>query len=226
MFGKEFLKGDTTMSNNPLLQLKPLEQSVWYDNIDRGQLVSGQFKRLLDEDGVSGVTANPTIFQKSISHGQAYDEQMTQLIKAGKNTSDIYEALIIQDIQTVADLLRTIYETSGRQDGFVSLEVSPDLAHNTEGTLAEVRRFWKMVNRPNLMIKIPGTPEGIPAVKQALKEGINVNITLIFSIEDYRQVVEAYISALEDRNAAGQDINHIASVASFFVSRVDTLVDK
>jgi transaldolase len=208
------------------LELKVLKQSVWYDNIDRGQLVSGQFKRLLDEDGVSGVTANPTIFQKSISQGHAYDEQMTNLIRSGKSTSDIYEALIIQDIQTVADMLRTIYETSGRQDGFVSLEVSPDLAHNTEGTLAEVRRFWKMVNRPNLMIKIPGTPEGIPAVRQALTEGINVNITLIFSIEDYRQVVEAYISALEDRNAAGQDINHIASVASFFVSRVDTLVDK
>jgi transaldolase len=214
------------MIDNPLLQLKPLEQRVWYDNIDRGQLVSGQFKRLLDEDGVSGVTANPTIFQKSISHGQAYDEQMTQLIKAGKSTSDIYEALIIQDIQTVADMLHTIYETTSRQDGFVSLEVSPDLAHDTEGTLAEVRRFWKMVNRPNLMIKIPGTPEGIPAIRQALTEGININITLIFSIDDYRQVAEAYITALEKRNAAGQDISHIASVASFFVSRVDTLVDK
>jgi transaldolase len=214
------------MTDNPLLQLKALEQSVWYDNIDRGQLVSGQFKRLLDEDGVSGVTANPTIFQKSISHGQAYDEQMTQLIKAGKSTSDIYEALIIQDIQTVADMLHTIYETTSRQDGFVSLEVSPDLAHDTEGTLAEVRRFWKMVNRPNLMIKIPGTPEGIPAIRQALTEGININITLIFSIDDYRQVAEAYITALEKRNAAGQDISHIASVASFFVSRVDTLVDK
>jgi transaldolase len=226
MFGREFLKGDTAMTNNPLLELKTLEQSVWYDNIDRGQLVSGQFKRLLDEDGVSGVTANPTIFQKSISQGHAYDEQITNLIRSGKSTSDIYEALIIQDIQTVADRLRTIYETSGQQDGFVSLEVSPDLAHDTEGTLAEVRRFWKMVDRPNLMIKIPGTPEGIPAVQKALTEGINVNITLIFSIEDYRQVAEAYISALEDRNAAGQNISHIASVASFFVSRVDTLVDK
>jgi transaldolase len=214
------------MSDNPLLELKTLEQSVWYDNIDRGQLVSGQFKRLLDEDGVSGVTANPTIFQKSISSGHAYDEQLTSLIRSGKNKNDIYEALIIQDIQTVADMLRTIYETSGQQDGFVSLEVSPDLAHDTEGTIAEVRRFWKMVNRPNLMIKIPGTPEGIPAVQQALTEGINVNITLIFSIDDYRKVAEAYLSALEERNAAGQNISHIASVASFFVSRVDTLVDK
>ncbi len=211
---------------NPLLQLKALGQSVWYDNIDRAQLVSGQFKRLLDEDGVVGVTANPTIFQKSISHGNAYDEQMTQLIKEGKSTGEIYEALVIKDIRTVADLLHPIYDRTNRQDGFVSLEVSPDLAHDTEGTLSEVRRFWKLVDRPNLLIKIPATPEGIPAIQQALTEGININITLIFSIENYRQVTDAYISALENRNAEGKDISHIASVASFFVSRVDTLVDK
>jgi len=211
---------------NPLLQLKALGQSVWYDNIDRSQLVSGQFKRLLDEDGICGVTANPTIFEKSISSGHAYDEQINQLIREGKSTNEIYEALIIQDIRTVADILRPIYDSANRQDGFVSLEVSPDLAHDTEGTLSEVRRFWKMVDRPNLMIKIPGTPEGIPAVLQALTEGINVNITLIFSISTYRQVAEAFISALEARRAAGEDISHMASVASFFVSRVDTLVDK
>jgi len=211
---------------NPLLQLKALGQSVWYDNIDRSQLVSGQFKRLLDEDGICGVTANPTIFEKSISSGHAYDEQINQLIREGKSTSEIYEALIIQDIRTVADILRPIYDSANRQDGLVSLEVSPDLAHDTEGTLSEVRRFWKMVDRPNLMIKIPGTPEGIPAVLQALTEGINVNITLIFSISTYRQVAEAFISALEARRAAGEDISHMASVASFFVSRVDTLVDK
>ncbi len=214
------------MTDNPLLQLKAQGQSPWYDNIDREQLASGQFKRLLDEDGISGVTANPTIFQKSISHGHAYDEQMTELIKAGKNKNDIYEALVIRDIQTVADMLHPIYEKANRQDGFVSLEVSPDLAHDTDGTIAEVRRFWKMVNRPNLMIKIPATPEGIPAVQMALTEGINVNITLIFSLDSYRKVTDAYISALEDRNASGQDISHIGSVASFFVSRVDTLVDK
>jgi transaldolase len=211
---------------NPLMQLKAYGQSVWYDNIDRAQLVSGQFKRLLDEDGVVGVTANPTIFQKSVSHGDVYDEQMTQLIKEGKSTNEIYEALVIQDICTVADLLRPIYDRTNGQDGYVSLEVSPDLAHDTEGTLSEVRRFWKLVNRPNLLIKIPGTPEGIPAIRQSLSEGININITLIFSIENYRQVVDAYLSALEDRNAGGKEISHIASVASFFVSRVDTLVDK
>ena len=210
---------------NPLLQLKELGQSVWYDNIDRTQLTNGQFQRLLDEDGVVGVTANPTIFDKSISSGHAYDEQIDQLIKEGKSTNEIYEALIITDIQTVADVLRPIYDQTNGLDGYVSLEVSPDLAHDTDGTLSEVRRFWKMVNRPNLMIKIPGTPEGLPAIRQSLIEGININITLIFSMKTYREVAEAYISALESRLAEGKDISRIASVASFFVSRVDTLVD-
>ena len=211
---------------NPLLQLKEYGQSVWYDNIDRAQLISGQFKKMLDEEGIVGVTTNPTIFQKSISHGDAYDEQMTELIKEGKSTNEIYEALIIKDVQTVADILRPIYDRTNRQDGFVSLEVSPDLAHNTEGTISEVRRFWKIVDRPNLLVKIPATPEGLPAIQQALTEGININITLIFAIDFYRKVTDAYLSALEDRNAEGKDISHIASVASFFVSRVDTLVDK
>jgi transaldolase len=211
---------------NPLLQLKSHGQSVWYDNIDRSQLVSGQFKRLLDEDGVVGVTANPTIFEKSISAGHAYDEQMNQLIKEGKNTNDIYEAMVIHDIRTVADFLRPIYDQTNGQDGFVSLEVSPDLAHDTQGTISEASRFWHIVDRPNLMIKIPATPAGIPAIHQSLTNGLNINITLIFSLNDYREVTEAYISALEARHAAGKDISRIASVASFFVSRVDTLVDK
>jgi transaldolase len=211
---------------NPLLELKTLGQSVWYDNIDRAQLVSGQFKHLIDDDGVVGVTANPTIFEKSISSGHAYDEQISQLIKEGKNTGDIYEAIVIQDIRTVADLLRPIYDSTEGQDGYVSLEVSPDLAYNTQGTIAEARRFWQLVDRPNLMIKIPATPEGIPAVYETLRSGINVNITLIFSIEVYRQVADAYLRALEDRTAQGKNIRTLASVASFFVSRVDTLVDK
>jgi transaldolase len=212
--------------SNPLQQLQSLGQSVWYDNIDRSQLASGQFKRMLDEDAITGVTANPTIFEKSISSGNAYDEQMNQLIQAGKSTNEIYEAMIITDIRTVADLLRPVYDRTGGLDGYVSLEVSPELAHDTDKTIAEVRRFYKMVDRPNLMIKIPGTPEGVPAVRQALVEGINVNITLIFSLENYKDVAEAYISALEERNAEGKDISTIGSVASFFVSRVDTLVDK
>ncbi|MBV9231073.1 MAG: transaldolase [Chloroflexi bacterium] len=211
---------------NPLQQLKAQGQSVWYDNIDRAQLASGQFKRMLEEDGIVGVTANPTIFDKSISSGHAYDEQMSELIKEDKSTNEIYEALVIKDIRTVADLLRPIYDSTEGKDGYVSLEVSPDLAHDTQGTIAEASRFWKMVDRPNLMIKIPATPEGIPAVRESLRAGINVNITLIFSIENYRAVTDAYLTALEERNGEGLDISHIASVASFFVSRVDTLVDK
>jgi transaldolase len=211
---------------NPLVQLKTQGQSVWYDNIDRAQLVSGAFKRLLDEDGIVGVTANPTIFEKSISGGHAYDAQMKQLINAGQSTNEIYETLVIQDIRTVADLLRPTYERTNALDGYVSLEVSPELAHNTAGTLNEVRRFWQTVDRPNLMIKIPATPAGIPAIEQALSEGINVNITLIFALANYTRVAEAYLNALENRNAEGHDISRLASVASFFVSRVDTLVDK
>lgn len=211
---------------NPLVQLKTQGQSVWYDNINRAQLASGEFKRLLDEDGVVGVTANPTIFEKSISSGHAYDAQMAELIGEGKSTNEIYEAMVMQDIRTVADLLRPIYDRTNGQDGYVSLEVSPELANDTNGTISEVRRFWKTVNRPNLLIKIPATPAGIPAIETALTEGINVNITLIFSLDSYRAVTEAYLSALENRNAEGKDISHIASVASFFVSRVDTLVDK
>lgn len=211
---------------NPLLQLKSLGQSVWYDNIDRAQLASGQFKSMLTADGITGVTSNPTIFGKSISSGHAYDEQMSQLMSEGKNTNEIYEAVVIQDIRTVADLLRPVYDQMHGKDGYVSLEVSPDLSHDTEATIAEARRFWSMVQRPNLMIKIPATPEGIPAVQTAISEGINVNITLIFSLDSYRAVTEAYISGLEARKDKGKDISTIASVASFFVSRVDTLVDK
>ena len=210
---------------NPLLQLKEQGQSVWYDNIDRTQLVSGQFKRLLDEDGISGVTSNPTIFDKAISSGHAYDNQISELIQESKNTSEIYDALVFQDIRTVADLLRPVYDSTSGHDGYVSIEVSPDLAHDTQATISEARRLWQTINRPNLMVKIPATPEGLPAVYEALRSGININITLIFSIEFYRKVTDAYIRALEDRHAAGEDISRIASVASFFVSRVDTLVD-
>ncbi|HET8912912.1 MAG TPA: transaldolase [Ktedonobacteraceae bacterium] len=211
---------------NPLLQLQQYGQSVWYDNIDRAQLASGQFKQMLADDGILGVTANPTIFEKSISSGHAYDDQMNQLISDGKDTSFIYEAMIIQDIRTVADLLRPVYDRTNAKDGYVSLEVSPDLAHNTAGTIKEARRFWQMVDRPNLMIKIPATPEGIPAIRETLAAGINVNITLIFSLADYKAVAGAYLDALDDLNGSGKDISSIGSVASFFVSRVDTLVDK
>ena len=210
---------------NPLLQLKALGQSVWLDDIDRGQLSSGLFGRLIDDDGLTGATGNPTIFEHSITHDSTYDEQIQQLLREGKGPKEIYEALAITDERTVADLLRPIYDRTNGQDGFVSIEVSPYLAQDTEGTLSEVRRFWETIARPNLMVKIPSTPAGVPAIRQALAEGININITLIFSLENYRQVAEAYLSALEERLAKGQDISRISSVASFFVSRVDVLVD-
>lgn len=212
--------------SNPLQELQKQGQSVWYDNIDRAQLQSGQYQKILTEMGIVGVTSNPSIFGKSISSGHAYDEQIAQLLKEGKDTSAVYENVVIQDIRTVADLLRPVFERTQGQDGYVSLEVSPDLSHDTEGTLSEARRFWKMVERPNLMIKIPATPEGIPAIKQAISEGISVNVTLIFSLDSYRAVADAYLSGLEERNGGGEDISKIASVASFFVSRVDTLVDQ
>ena len=210
---------------NPLLQLKALGQSVWLDDIDRGQLSSGLFGHLIDDDGLTGATGNPTIFEHSITHDSTYDEQIQQLLREGKGPKEIYEALAMTDERTVADLLRPIYDWTNGQDGFVSIEVSPYLAQDTEGTLSEVRRFWETIARPNLMVKIPSTPAGVPAIRQALAEGININITLIFSIENYLQVAEAYLSALEERSAKGQDIGRIASVASFFVSRVDVLVD-
>ncbi len=210
---------------HPLLELKALGQSVWLDDIDRGQLRSGLFGRLIDEDELSGATGNPTIFEHSITHDTTYDEQMQHLLALGKSPQEIYEALAMTDVQMVADLLRPTYDRTNGQDGFVSIEVSPYLAQDTEGTLSEVRRFWKTIDRPNLMVKIPSTPAGILAIRQALAEGININITLIFSIENYLQVVEAYLSALEEHSARGQDIRRIASVASFFVSRVDVLVD-
>jgi transaldolase len=211
---------------NPLLQLQALGQSVWLDDIDRGQLRSGLFERLIDEDGLSGATGNPTIFEHSITHDSTYDEQMRLLVAQGKSAQEIYEKLAITDVQTVSDLLRPLYDRTNGQDGFVSIEVSPYLAHETQATLAEVRRFWQTIDRPNLMVKIPSTRAGVPAIRQALSEGVNINITLIFSIQNYRQVVEAYLDALEERLARGENISHTASVASFFVSRVDVLVDK
>ena len=211
---------------NPLRELKALGQSVWLDVIDREQLRSGLFGRLIAEDGLSGATGNPTIFEHAITHSTTYDEQMQQLLRDGKSAQEIYEALAMTDVRMVADMLRPTYDQTGGQDGFVSIEVSPYLAQDTEGTLAEVRRFWHAIERPNLMVKIPSTPAGVPAIRQSLSEGININITLIFSIENYRQVAEAYLGALEERLAGGKDISRIASVASFFVSRVDVLVDK
>lgn len=214
--------------SNPLIELEKLGQSIWLDNINRGILKKGELKALVENDGLSGVTSNPTIFQKAIGSGTDYDEQLKEIVKSNPNLSsfDTFIELAVKDIQDAADVLRVAYDRTKGADGFVSLEVSPDLGYDTEGTIEQARKLFKKVNRPNVMIKIPATTEGIPAIKQSISEGININITLIFSPKVYEDVVEAYISGLEERAAKGGRIDNIASVASFFVSRIDSLVDK
>ncbi len=213
--------------SNPLKDLEKFGQSVWIDNISRGMLKKGELKRLVEEDGISGVTSNPTIFQKAIGKGSDYDEQLKALLsKNSELTSEqLFEKLAVKDIQDGTDVLSKVFDRTNGNDGFVSLEVSPELAYNTERTIEEARRLYKEVNRKNVMIKIPATQEGIPAIQQMISEGASINITLIFAQSVYEQVVEAYFSGLEDRVKAGKDINNITSVASFFISRIDTAVD-
>jgi transaldolase len=216
----------STTSGNPLHRLEAQGQSVWQDNITRGQLQSGSLKKLVDEDGLSGVTSNPSIFEKAIGGSSDYDAAMLQMVRAGKDTASILDTVMADDVRATADVLRPVWERSGHRDGFVSIEVAANLARDTQHTLSEARRLWKLVDRPNLMVKIPGTVEGVPAVKQCLSEGININITLLFSIAHYEAVAQAFIEALETRVAAGQPVDQLSSVASFFVSRVDTIADK
>jgi transaldolase/glucose-6-phosphate isomerase len=217
---------DTAKATNPLKELLKFGQSVWLDYIRRDLLTSGELKRLIAEDGLRGMTSNPTIFEKAITGGKLYDDLLNSL----KSRTDLdakgrYEILAIRDIQDAADILRPVYESSKRRDGYVSLEVSPYLARDTKGTLAEARTLWKAVGRENVMIKIPGTTEGIPAFQQAISEGINVNVTLLFSQEVYVKVAEAYIAGLEQFAESGGDVSRMASVASFFISRIDSAVD-
>jgi len=214
------------MSTNPLIELTRLGQSVWHDNIERKLITSGELKRLIDEDGLSGVTSNPAIFEKAIASSELYADQLRDTAEMGKNAQEIYEALAIQDIQMAADVLASVYDKTGGTDGFVSLECSPLLASDTQATIKETRRLWRLVDRKNVMIKIPGTPEGIPAIEEGIYEGININITLLFSLHAYDQTIEAYIRGLERRVAENKPIDNISSVASFFVSRIDSAVDK
>ncbi|HKP11225.1 MAG TPA: transaldolase [Blastocatellia bacterium] len=214
------------MSANPLVELSKLGQSVWYDNIERKLITSGELRRLIDEDDLRGVTSNPAIFEKAISGSDLYEDQIRELIEQGASAADIYEALAIRDIQSAADELLRVYERTDKLDGYVSLECSPLLANDTQATIDEARRLWGLVARPNVMIKIPGTAEGIPAIEQCTYEGINVNITLLFSIASYEATMEAYIRGLERRLAEGKPVTGISSVASFFVSRIDSAVDK
>ena len=211
--------------NNPLLELEALGQSIWMDFIRRGVISSGELQRLIEEDGVSGVTSNPSIFEKAIAESHDYDETIRALTRQGKDSNEIYQLLTVEDIQNVADLLRPTYDRTDGKDGFISLEVSPTLAHDTAGTLEEARRLWALVDRPNLMIKVPATKEGIPAIRQLISEEINVNITLLFGLPRYKEVAEAYISGLEMLATRGGNLKQVASVASFFLSRIDVLLD-
>ena len=215
-----------TVSNSPLIQLRELGQSPWCDQISRELLESGQLARLVRELGITGLTSNPTIFHKAMSSGDSYDAQIRDAASRGLDVKAIYEELAVRDIQAVADLLRPVYEQSNQQDGFVSLEVSPDLAYDASRSVLEGRRLWAAVDRPNLMIKIPGTKAGIPAVTALLGEGVNVNVTLVIGRRRYREVLEAHAEGLLQAKANGLRLQTIASVASFFVSRVDTLVDQ
>ncbi|MBK6422475.1 MAG: transaldolase [Gemmatimonadetes bacterium] len=206
---------------NPLRQLGAHGQSPWYDFITRDLIASGELGRLIREDGLRGMTTNPTIFEKAIAGSDLYDADIRRLAAEGRTPAEIFEALAVADVQAACDLFREVYEASGGLDGLVSIEVSPTLAHDTEGTIREAERLWHRVERANVMIKIPGTREGLPAITHCLAQGINVNVTLLFGVQRYREVVEAFMGGLEQRHRAGRPIGAIASVASFFVSRVD-----
>lgn len=212
------------MTNKRLHELQKAGQSVWLDYIERKMVTSGELAKLVT-DGVVGVTSNPTIFQQAIAGSEAYSEELRALATQGKDAKEIFETLAIADIQAAADILRPVYEQTSKGDGYVSIEVSPDLAYDTEASIEEARRLWTTVARPNLMVKVPATKAGIPAIQQLISEGININVTLIFGLQRYADVKEAYIRGLETRRASGEPIDHVASVASFFISRVDVNVD-
>lgn len=216
------------MNKNPLTELNDYGQSFWLDNINRPLITSGELKRLVEEDGLRGVTSNPTIFEKAITESDAYDEEFAQAVKDSESfeVAVVTAALTTSDIKQGCDILRPVFDESGGCDGYVCLEVSPDLAADTEGTIKEAVELHKRVNRQNLMIKVPATPEGIPVIEELINRGICVNVTLMFAFEVYEQVAEAYLKGLEKRSERGESIKEIASVASIFVSRVDTKIDK
>jgi len=210
---------------NPIKALNDYGQSPWMDYIRRDLLTSGGLKKMIDEDGLRGMTSNPAIFEKAIVGGNFYSDILEAPDAKKLGASGVYEKIAIRDVQDAADIFKGVYASTKTRDGYVSLEVSPLLANDTQKTIDEARRLWKTVNRENVMIKVPATPEGIPAIRQLLEDGININITLLFAQSAYEKVAEAYLSALEARVKKGEDISKIASVASFFVSRIDTLID-
>ena len=213
------------MNSNPLIALEALGQSIWTDFIRRSSIESGELKRWIEQDGVSGVTSNPTIFEKAIGGSHDYDDAIRALALQGKSIEAMYEMITVEDIRGAADLFKPVYERTGGGDGYVSIEVSPGLAHDTQASIEEARRLWALVDRPNVMVKVPGTRAGLPAIRQLIGEGININITLLFGLERYREVVDAYLGGLEDLQAKGKPLDRAASVASFFLSRIDVLLD-
>jgi len=213
------------MNENPLLKLESLGQAIWLDYIRRDLITDGGLLNLIELDGLRGMTSNPSIFEKAIAESNLYDEEIHQLALSGKNVSEIYEAISQKDVQRAADVFRPLYEKTKGKDGYVSLEVNPHLAHDTAETIVEGRRLWAALNRPNVLIKVPATLEGLPAIRQLISEGINVNVTLLFDLTRYRQVAEAFIAGITDRINQGKPIENIASVASFFLSRIDAVID-
>ncbi|MBH8563308.1 transaldolase [Nostoc sp. CENA67] len=213
------------MATNHLLEIKQYGQSIWMDNLSRDIIQSGELKNLVENQGITGITSNPAIFEKAIAGNVIYDADIEAGIRAGLPTNKIYESLIFADIRNACDILRPVYEASNKLDGYVSIEVPPIIAHDTQATINEARRYFTEIGRENVMIKIPGTTAGLPAVEQAIADGINVNITLLFSVESYINTAWAYIRGLEKRVALGKDISNIASVASFFLSRIDSNID-
>lgn len=216
---------NTLSKKNPLLELAKLGQSIWLDYTRRDLILSGELRRLIEEDGLRGMTSNPSIFEKAIVGSQNYEEDIRAMTLDGQSPKMIYETLSQRDVRGAADEFRSVYDETDARDGYVSLEVNPHLAHDTRSTIVEARRLWRALNRPNVFIKVPATAEGLPAIQQLVSEGINVNITLLFGLPRYREVAAAYIAGIEERVAQGKSVEHVASVASFFLSRIDTLVD-
>jgi transaldolase len=213
------------MAINPLILLGRLGQSPWYDYITRELIASGRLARLIEDDGLRGMTSNPTIFEKAIAGSADYDADIARLAAEGHSPGEVFEALAVQDVRAACDVFRPLYDASGGADGLVSLEVSPELAHDTEATIAEAGRLWAALDRPNAMIKIPGTEAGLAAITASLAAGISVNVTLLFSVERYESVIDAFLSGVSLRRASGHPVDRLASVASFFVSRVDGRID-
>ncbi len=224
--GSKINSKENVMTGNSLLKLHTLGQSIWLDYIQRGMLDNGEIERMIEVDGLAGMTSNPAIFEKAIIGRHDYDEAIARQVRTGASARDLYDTLTREDVAHAADLLLPVYNKSGGRDGFVSIEVSPHFAHDCDATVNEAHALWAHLARPNIMIKVPGTRAGLPAIQSLIAAGVNVNVTLLFGVQRYREVADAFMRGLEQRAATGAPLDHVASVASFFLSRIDTLVDQ